>query len=138
MIAHYSVICRREELKSIRDRLGAELETHGITGLLRDQVVLAVDEACANAIIHGNDCDENRTIRIEAELREGILTVRIYDVGQFEFDPKLLERDIDYFIRNKMKGGLGLKLIHAIMDEVRFDLVDGVCVCTMIKAVPVS
>ena len=138
MIANYSVVCRREELKSIRDRFGSELETHGIRGLLRDQVVLSVDEACANAIIHGNDCDETRMIRIEAELRESILTIRIYDVGQFEFDPRLLDRDIDFFIRNKMKGGLGLKLIHAIMDEVRFDLVDGVCVCTMIKAVPSS
>ncbi len=138
MIANYSVACRREELKSIRDRFGGELAANGITGLLRDQIVLAVDEACANAIIHGNDCDENRMIRLEADLREGVLSVRIFDVGKFEFDPKLLDRDIDYFIRHKMKGGLGLRLIHAIMDEVRFDVVDGVCVCTMNKAVPVS
>jgi serine/threonine-protein kinase RsbW len=138
MIAQYSVSCQREELKTVRDRFGSELEAHGISGLLRDQIVLAVDEACANAIIHGNDCDASRTIKLEADLREGILTVRVYDVGRFDLDPAVLERNLDYYVRNKMKGGLGLKLIHLIMDEVRFDYSDGVFICTMIKAVPAS
>lgn len=138
MIARYSVICRREELKSVRDRFGQELESHGIRGLLRDQIVLAVDEACANAIIHGNDCDESRTIRLEADLLDQVLHIRIFDIGQFAFDQSVLQRDVEYYVRNKLKGGLGLRLIHAIMDEVRFEVLDGVGICHMTKAVPVA
>lgn len=135
VIASYTVACSRDELKAVRDRLGDQLEIHGVRGLLRDQIVLAVDEACANAIIHGHDCDSTRRIRLEADLESGWLTVRIRDVGEFEMDPDLLHRDIGYYLRNRLQGGLGLRLIHAIMDEVRFEQEDGAMVCILRKEV---
>ncbi|MFT7588669.1 MAG: serine/threonine-protein kinase RsbW [Limisphaerales bacterium] len=140
MTFSYSVACRKEELKTLRDLFSDELTTNGISGLLRDQIVLAVDEACANAIIHGNDCDESRKIKLKATLavddNDRILTVQVFDVGEFEMNPKLLERDIQYFITNRLKGGLGLRLIHTIMDEVGFHNEDRVHICTMKKRIP--
>lgn len=135
MIASYSVACRREELRTIREQLGEALAFHGVTGLERDQIILAVDEACANAIIHGNDADENRKIRVEAELRDAELTVRVRDVGEFEFRPSMIDKDISWYVKNRMRGGLGLKLIHAIMDEVRFEKDEDAFVCVMIKKI---
>jgi serine/threonine-protein kinase RsbW len=132
------VDCRREELKQIRDRLSADLEAAKVDGLQRDQIILAVDEACANAIIHGNSEDESRQIRVEAWLDGDVLSVRVFDVGSFKINPDYLRRDIDYYVSNELKGGLGLRLIHMIMDEVQFGTLDDMYVCTMRKKVEFS
>lgn len=138
MIASYSVACRREELRTIREQFGEALTSHGVAGLERDQIILAVDEACANAIIHGNDADENQRISVEAELQDLELTVRVKDVGEFEFSPSMIDKDISWYLKNRMRGGLGLKLIHVIMDEVRFEKENDAFVCVMVKKIDVA
>lgn len=134
--------CQKEELKNLRDKFSAALTESGVTGLLRDQIILAVDEACANAIIHGNDCDVNQTIRLEANIvvseKDRTLTVKVFDVGEFEIKDSMLNRDIQYLVKNRIQGGLGLRLIHTIMDEVSFHDSEGVYICTMTKVIPLA
>ena len=50
-----------------------ELETH--------KLVLAVDEICANLIIHSNNCDINHSIDISSEIQPKV-EVSVYHPGQ--------------------------------------------------------
>jgi len=114
--------CKKECLSEIRAYVNSALTPLNISDSLQYKIVLAVDEACANAIIHGHDCDEKEEITVELELSdEGIFIVKIFDVGNCSQDYENLKSiSLDEHINNKDKGGLGLKLIFAIMDEVRF------------------
>jgi serine/threonine-protein kinase RsbW len=96
---------------------------------------LAVDEASANAIIHGNNCNEELSIVVELYFQDAKLTVRIFDIGDFAFDEKLMDRNIETLLRERAKGGLGLRLIHALMDDVRFFHEGDTHVCTLTKYV---
>lgn len=80
------------------------------------EIGLAVRETVANAIIHGNCCDPNKKVALEAELRTTGLVVCIRDEG-CGFDPASLPdpRDPCNLLR---ESGRGVFLLHVLMDEV--------------------
>jgi len=100
----------------------------------QNKVVLAVDEACANAIIHGNECDQARRLKVELEIRDNNIRVEIYDVGNYH--PNQIDfsgRDIQENIRTRKKGGLGLVIMHSVMDRVQYYNKGKVTVCSLTK-----
>ena len=78
---------------------------------------LVVDEAVTNIIRHSLKNDFNRTIEAELVLNDGGLEVVLRDdgepPGEEDLHPKEPSPD--------RPGGLGLHLMHACMDEVRFE-----------------
>ncbi|MFQ6040141.1 MAG: ATP-binding protein [Candidatus Poribacteria bacterium] len=81
----------------------------------------AVDEACINAIEHGNQ--ENADIKVLVELiaENNRLQVDIHDQGK-GIRGNIQKPDIDILIAEKSSGrGWGLFLIQSLMDEVEFD-----------------
>jgi len=101
------------------------------------QIVLAVDEACANAIIHGNKCDAVRQLSIEWVVSKVSLKIRIQDVGSFPQNIKPVI-DIQKHIKLKQKGGLGLFIIHSIMDDVEFFNEQNHQICQLTKKINFS
>ena len=82
-------------------------------GLLDERVFdvkVAVSEACANAVEHAGDAVESLTV--DATLDTATLTFVVSDAGVFR--PPVLHR------RSARNLGLGLPLMVALMDEVRF------------------
>jgi len=81
----------------------------------------AVDEACINAIEHGNQ--ENADIKVLVELiaDDSKLQVDVHDQGK-GIPGDLEKPDIDAKIAGKEASrGWGLFLIQSLMDEVEFD-----------------
>jgi len=81
----------------------------------------AVDEACINAIEHGNQ--ENADVKVLVELiaEETKLQVDIHDRGK-GIHSSIQKPDIDALIDGKQPArGWGLFLIQSLMDEVEFD-----------------
>lgn len=76
---------------------------------------VAVSEACANAVEHGG-CEE-ALLEIGASLHERRLTFVVTDTGLFR--PPCLPRQAH------QSRGLGLPLMVALMDEVRFSRIPG-------------
>ena len=75
---------------------------------------MAVDEACTNIIRHcyGGDCHGH--IELELQVGEDRLVIILRDEGT-PFNPdQVPDRNLD----EVRPGGLGLHLIHEIMDEV--------------------
>jgi anti-sigma regulatory factor (Ser/Thr protein kinase) len=51
--------------------------------------------------------------------------IRIIDTGR-GFDPATVaDTDLDSLIRQRKSGGLGMRLIKSIMDEVHYEIVPG-------------
>ena len=90
-------------LAGLRRRLRAWLDLRGLSGEERDDVVLAVSEACNNAIEHAYP-DEPGLIRLILEHDEETLSMRITDHGTWQPSTPTSER------------GRGIALMQAVMD----------------------
>ncbi len=91
----------------------------GIIKPSTSNIFIALDEAIANAIKHGNKSDPQKHVRIVAEITAQEACFTITDEGE-GFDLKSLPNptDPDYIMR---PCGRGVMLIYHIMDEVRYN-----------------
>jgi anti-sigma regulatory factor (Ser/Thr protein kinase) len=92
-------------LAPIRHRLAAWLEENGVEPELRGDLILAVSEACGNAITHAYR-DRDGTVVMQVRLDDGKLTIRVSDTGRW------LERR-----EPSITGGRGLDIIRALVDD---------------------
>lgn len=129
---NYTTPCVTKKLAAIRSFINQQLNQAALSEQEKHQVVLAIDEACANAMIHGNSCDKNRELKVELEILADKIIIEIYDVG--DYHPNEVEwssRNLMENIRSRRKGGMGLRLIHCIMDKVRYYHKGDVNVCAL-------
>ena len=105
----------------IRGVLQVWLEILGLEKDRRSEVVLAVDEACANAIRHAYGGRADGEIELILGLSDEWIDITVNDQGTpcpaecAEYRPIVRPET------NEVEpGGLGVKLIHQVFDEVRF------------------
>ena len=123
-------------LGSIRSLVRAWLEACEVAGDLVDTVVLAIDEACANAIRHAYEgrCDETLEVRLHENGEH--LEFQVSDQGApcppECIEPRPPQRPA---AKDLTPGGLGIPLMHEVFDEVRFCPVatGGNCVIMRLK-----
>jgi len=83
-----------------------------------DYISLAVHEAAANAVLHGNQCDPSKHIAVRIEAAPETLTVSVRDEGE-GLDASAIPDPLAP--GNLLKeSGRGIFLIRSLMDEVRF------------------
>ena len=88
-------------------------------------VNLAIDEILTNTISCGYDDDERHRIEIIVRMEEASLVVVIVD-DSMPFDLGLApERDLDVSLDETPLGGLGLYLVHQMMDTVEYSREEG-------------
>ena len=68
-------------LKPVRHLVRAYLDSLGLSADRRDDVVLAVDEACANAIRHSYQGDNDRPIELSFTQDSSGVTIVLRDEG---------------------------------------------------------
>lgn len=126
MKANIRTICSQKTLATIREFLDDFLGGVEISSSEKNQIVLAMDEAVANAIIHGNKSDENRVLEIDIHIVDNKIKIVMSDIGFLDLEKrdKKVDKNMADIIKDKQKGGLGLKLIHTIMDVVVFYIKD--------------
>lgn len=121
MKAYLRVRCNKAYLSTIREFVKSRLADLEVTGPVSSQIVLAVDEACANCMIHQHQCDNYSTIEVVIYREEGTLYTEIKDTGKafplHEYQPK----QVSDIIQERGKGGMGINLIHRIMDEIEVE-----------------
>ena len=94
---------------------------------------LVLEEAVVNIINYAYPKEEHQSIYLSATLHEGSIILVLTDTG-VEFDPTMApEADITLSAEKRPIGGLGIFLIRQIMNEVRYDRIDGKNVLTMEK-----
>ena len=134
----YKVPCKKEKLRDIRGFLKPILDKHGLSEIDASTLVLAVDEVCANFIIHAHKCNAKDSIELEVIVKNksGIIfniidKAEIFDISQY-VEPKL--EDI---IKKQRKGGLGLILVKRIMDDIQIIHEPSKNICRLIKNIKV-
>lgn len=121
MKAYLRVRCNKGNLAIIREFVRSRLQDLHIVGTISNQIVLAVDEACANCMIHQHQCDNYSTIEVAIYRDEETLFTEIKDTGKaFPIDT-YQPQHLSEIVKGRVKGGLGINLIHKIMDIVKVE-----------------
>ena len=123
------------ELAGVASKIDRFCEARDLEPQVAYAVNLSVDEILTNTISYAYDDDETHRIELVVRVDDGVLVVVIEDDSaafdvtaetQPELDASLSERDI---------GGLGLFLVHQMMDGVEYQRRDGRNVVTLTKRV---
>ena len=114
-----------ENLSLIREFVTKVGEQAGMSEMDISKIELAVDEACANVIEHAYGNDKSQEVIVRANVDEEKITFQIVDTG-IGFDPtQILQEDLEKLIEKRKSGGLGMRLIKTLMDEVQYEIIPG-------------
>lgn len=121
MKSYLRVRCDKAYLAHVREFVRNQLAGMEVPRNDTEQFVLAVDEACANCMIHQHHCDGYSTIEVSLYRQGEMLFAEIKDSGNaFPLD-QYEPRDVSEIVRSRGKGGLGINLIQRIMDIVKVE-----------------
>ena len=96
-------------------------------------VNLVLEEAVVNVINYAYPKEKHESIYLSARLHEGSIVLVLTDTGM-EFDPTMVpEADITLSADERQIGGLGIFLIRQIMNEVKYERIDGKNILTLEK-----
>jgi len=114
-----------DNLTVVRDFVTKLAHKAGCAADCCDQIALAVDEACTNVIKHAHHQDKRKMIDLTVSYDRRQIKIVITDKGA-GFNPDAMPRpDLDKYIHEAKKGGLGLQLMKSLMDEIHYDLNPG-------------
>jgi serine/threonine-protein kinase RsbW len=114
-----------QNLALIREFVTRVAAQAGMSEVEVGQLELAVDEACANVIEHAYGDDKTKQVMIRAVFDDDTLRIHVIDTGQ-GFDPtQVPQQDVKDLIAKRKTGGLGMRLIKTLMDEVHYEIEPG-------------
>lgn len=124
---------RFEELEQIREFVGRAARAAGFGDKAVYSVQLAADEAASNIIEHAYEGRPNATFELSCEFREGQLVMTFIDRGKsFDFD-RVEVPDLKVDLSERKIGGLGIYLMHKLMDKVEYRVTDSGNILTLKK-----
>jgi serine/threonine-protein kinase RsbW len=127
--------CNKNNLKVVRDFVTDYLKPFGLSAIILNQIILAVDEITANLIIHSNNQDDSKFVNLAIFLEGDTFLFEISDTGKSFNQANYVEPDIRDHIRIGKKGGVGIALVKRIMDKVEFASDGGHNICRLYKKV---
>ena len=124
-----TIASRTSEAGKVHEAVLPELIAHGFGPDAQFAVRLALDEALANAICHGNQQDPQKDVVVECSIGDDSVAISVTDQGT-GFNPgEVPDPTLDENLEKP--HGRGIMLMRAYMSDVRFND-QGNCV-TLIK-----
>lgn len=114
------VPCLKKNLAKIRSFVGGVLRKYGVDEVQANNLVLAVDEVCANLIIHSYHSNPAEKLEVDVKVNSNKITFDIHDHTDGFDIREHPEPVIEEIIKSKRKGGVGLMLVKRIMDDIDF------------------
>lgn len=119
-----------EALSALRDAVRTACQQACCTDACREQVVLAINEACMNVIQHGYGFAESKQFALRMSLDDGVLIVHLLDNACPVTDAELRPRQFDQL----RPGGLGVHFMRELMDSVEYvQAADGFANCLQLS-----
>jgi serine/threonine-protein kinase RsbW len=132
----YNISCSLENLKGMRDFVRKSLRTHVASDVELNEIILALDEMCSNLMIHAHQCNPDHHLEMRIDVpQQGKVVFEIMDDGEMFDINRFHEPELGNLIHEKRKGGLGIRLVKSIMDEVQYTTRGGRNVCRLSKKV---
>ncbi|MCJ7570165.1 MAG: ATP-binding protein [Anaerolineales bacterium] len=85
---------------------------------------LAVCEACENIIVHGYGDDSTGEIEVAVQTEPDKIAIELWDDAR-PFDPANISPKLDRSLDDPPVGGLGLVIMHKVMDEMEYHRREG-------------
>lgn len=115
-----------ENLSMIRDFVCGIGERAGLEPGDVAKLELAVDEGCANVIEHAYKRDTTKEVAVRASFDKEAIHIVIIDTGK-GFDPgSVKQQELESLAAERKSGGLGMRLMKSLMDEVHYEMIPGV------------
>ncbi len=124
---HFAAETKR--LHNVRARVRRQLIAWGVPETTVQQTVLAVHEACANAIRHGCNNRGAGTVAVHMRHDARMLDIKVCDTGHVPH-PDTADAATAKPFQPLASGGLGLRLIRRVFDDVQIttNAKQGTCV----------
>jgi len=114
-----AVESRLSSFATVCKRILAELKDHSFNEDDLFAVHLALDEAFANAVVHGNKMDPNKKVKVEYSVDSDRIEISMTDEGD-GFEPDSVP-DPRHGPGLNETSGRGLLLMNSYMDTVKFN-----------------
>lgn len=107
-----------ENLPIIRHFVQTHLRSRVADSIMLNQITVAVEELCANSILHGNAENPQKELRLELRLKKQKLHIYLYDpappydIRSYPEEPRLLRAG------TSRPGGFGIYLLRKIIDKI--------------------
>ncbi|MCW5910327.1 MAG: ATP-binding protein [Cyclobacteriaceae bacterium] len=136
MSYQYNIGCSLSNLKGIREFVRSSLKDQQVPEIEMSAIVLALDEMCSNLMIHAHHCNPDHMLELHIDIpATGKLIFEIVDDGSLFNINDFHEPELGNLVHQKRKGGLGIRLVKAIMDSVEYLKRDEKNVCRLIKVI---
>lgn len=136
MIHKLKANCSKKQLREIRAFVEKVLKSHAMSDIEAYQLVLAVDEICANLIIHSHQCNADESFEVCINYKDNKeIIFEIVDDGKAFALNQYSEPNLKEIIHKKKKGGLGLMLVQRIMDKIEFHKRNNKNICILCKKI---
>jgi anti-sigma regulatory factor (Ser/Thr protein kinase) len=118
---HLTVRSDPKLLASVRSLVRSWVESWDVGTKTTDDVVLAIDEACTNAIRHAYGGRRDGSVELTLHAEPEYLEFQVSDTG-VSCPRECIERRPlrPASVDDVQPGGLGIHLIHEVFDEVEF------------------
>jgi sigma-B regulation protein RsbU (phosphoserine phosphatase) len=123
VLLEHHMPARAENLREMRNALRKTLDHLGVEPALRDRLVLAVDEACANIIRHAYGAERQGGIGLVVSRAEDVLSFELTDDAPCIDPGKVRPKPLG----ECRPGGLGVALIDTVMDTWHIEPAPGRC-----------
>lgn len=95
-------------------------QVHGLSDRECQRLELATDEVCSNVICHAYERDAERRYRIEADVEDNAIVVRVFDSGNTFALSDVKIPDTACCLQERPIGGLGIHLVRKVTDSVDY------------------
>ena len=128
-----SLVNDLQELARIAERIDEFCEDRNLGPQIGYAVNLSVDEILTNTISYGYDDEEPHEIEIVVSMEgDAIVVVIVDDSTAFDLS-QAPDADIESSVEERALGGLGLFLVHQMMDGVEYRRTGGRNIVTLTK-----
>lgn len=131
----YNIGCSLSNLKGVRDFIRQSLTGQSMSDVEVSAIVLAMDEMCSNLMIHGHHCNPDHILELVVSTGAQQVVFEIIDNGSIFDINQFSTPELGSLVNEKRKGGLGIRLVKSIMDDVEYFSRDGKSVCRLTKKV---
>jgi serine/threonine-protein kinase RsbW len=119
-----TIPARLDQIEAVCDLVGSSASKAGFTESDAYRCQLAAGEACENIILHGYKKESAGNIQVAVEVEPGEITIVLCDQAP-AFNPAEYPPVQEWTLEDPPIGGLGLVIIHKVMDEVNYRRKEG-------------
>jgi serine/threonine-protein kinase RsbW len=119
-IFQITIPSRTSRLEDVRLFVATKAHEAGFSDTVIEQLVLAVDEACTNVIKHAYGGSADELIGVTIRVLEDRLEIAIQDTGHSFDRADYRTPDLTDLAQQRRRGGLGVHIMHQLMDSVEY------------------